>query len=129
VVGGKVTVVGAVLTHGGDPETVVEGCTAEGDGLEEFGDFFGTVFGGGLVVVRGFACQDCSRWRVLDGTVPREIGCGGIHWRFRHCAESLKKSETCTGYDCGLFSQLLGDRMMVGGNPQRGIYVGVIRIA
>jgi hypothetical protein len=105
MVRGEVTVVGAVLTHGGDPETVVECCTAEGDGLEEFGDFFWTGFGRGLVVVGGVACQDCSCWRVLDGTVPGEIRCGDVDWRFRHCAESLNKSEACTGYDCGSFSQ------------------------
>jgi len=103
---GEVTVVGGVLTHGGDPETVVERCAAEGNGLEEFGDFFWAIFGGGEVVVGGIACQGGTGGWVLYRIEPGEIGCGDIDWRFSHCAESLKKSETgSAGYDCGMSSQ------------------------
>lgn len=85
--GCQVTVVGRVLTHGRDPETVVEGLAADGDGLEEFGDFLGTVFARGEVIVRCFASQYGAGGGILSWIVPGEIWCADIHWSIGHCVE------------------------------------------
>lgn len=87
VVGSQVTVVGGVLTHGRDPETVVEGLAAEGDGLEEFGYFLGTVFGRREVIVGCFASQYGAGGGILSWIVPGEIWRADIHWGIGHCVE------------------------------------------
>jgi len=98
-----VTVVSRVLTHGRNPETVMEGLTADSDGLEKSGYFLGTVLGGGLVVVRGVACQCGSRGGILSRIVPGEIGGADVYGRVCHCGESgYGLSENCSGGDCGL---------------------------
>ena len=75
-----------VLAHRGDPEAVVEGLTAECQGLKELWDGRWAEFRG-LVVIGGEASQDCAGWWVLDGGVPWQIGGSDVIRRFSHCSE------------------------------------------
>ena len=85
MVRGQVAFVRRVLAHGGDPEAVVEGLTAESEGLEEPWDGRWAEFRR-LVIVGGRACQDCAGWRVLDRGEPWQIGFSDVIGRVGHAS-------------------------------------------